>query len=285
MWDQGALNEVFERNYALVERYTLLMHAQVRSVFDRLIEVRNLPGDAIEFGVFQGGLSFFLGLCMRDLGLRKRVLMLDSFQGLPEAHPELDRPFARGTMACDLETVRGLRSRFALEDVVEILPGWFEESARLIPRDTRFCLAHLDADLYASTKTALECVAPRLVEHGAIVLDDCVFFGAMGVIRATEEVLGKGLHLHLGPKTQAFVFPKGDPRKRPAPAWRTIDGRRYDAAELLTRTDYLDLAKWEYSYYDEHAERYHQYLKMLTDDDAGPEAHVIASRIGLLRRR
>jgi hypothetical protein len=172
MLDQSALDETFERNYALVEPFTLLMHAQVRSIFDRLIEVRDLPGDAIEFGAFQGGLSFFLGLCMRDLGLRKKVLMLDSFQGLPEVHPEHDRSFARGTMASDLETVRGLRSRFGLEDVVEILPGWFEESARRIPQDTRFCLAHLDADLYASTKTALECVAPRLVEHGAIVLDD-----------------------------------------------------------------------------------------------------------------
>lgn len=280
------LDAIFQRNYELVEPHTLLMHAQVRSIFDRLIEVHELPGDAVEFGAFHGGLSFFLGLCMRDLGLAKKVLMLDSFEGLPDTDPGLDRSFQRGTMACDLRTVSELRSRFGLEDVVEILPGWFEDSVRRMPKETRFCLAHLDADLYKSTKTALECVSPRLAEGGAVVLDDCVFYGASGVIRAAEEVLGKGLHLHLGPKTQAFVFPKGDPRRdRPAPVWRTIDERRYDVADLLARKDYFELMEWECSYYDEHAERYRDYLELLSTGEADPQGHMITSRIGLIRRR
>jgi hypothetical protein len=284
--DHDRLDEIFERNYALVEPFTLLMQAQVRSIFDRLIEVHELPGDAIEFGAFHGGLSFFLGLCIRDLGLAKKVFMLDSFEGLPEVDPELDRSFQRGTMACDLRTVSELRSRFGLDEVVEIRAGWFEDSVRHIPDAARFCLAHLDADLYRSTKTALECVLPRLAEGGAVVLDDCVFYGATGVIRATEEVLGSGLHLHLGPKTQAFVFPKGDPRRNlPAPVWRTIDERRYDVADLLARKDYLALVKWEYSYYDEHAERYHDYLQLLSSGEVDPQGHMITSRIGLIRRR
>jgi hypothetical protein len=284
--DQERLDEIFERNYLLVEPYTLLMQAQVRSIFDRLIEVHDLPGDAIEFGAFEGGLSFFLGLCIRDLGLAKKVFMLDSFEGLPQPDSVLDRSFQRGTMACDLRVVSELRSRLGLDEVVEILPGWFEDTARRIPAGTRFCLAHLDADLHSSTKTALECVVPRLAEGGVIVLDDCVFYGASGVIRATEEVLGAGLHLYLGPKTQVFAFPKGDARrKRRAPVWRTIDGRRYDVSDLLDRSKYLDLVKWECSYYDEHAERYRDYLNLLLGGNGSPESHMITSRIGLIRRR
>jgi hypothetical protein len=284
--DQVALDEIFERNYLLVEPYTLLMQAQVRSIFDRLIEVHDLPGEAIEFGAYAGGLSFFLGLCIRDLGLAKRVFMLDSFKGLPEADAELDRAFQAGTMAYDLQMVSELRSRFGLEDVVEILPGWFSDTVGRIPAGTRFCLGHLDADLYSSTKTALEFVAPRLAEGGVIVLDDCVFFGDRGVIQATKEVLGPGLHLYLGPKTQAFAFPKGDlKRKRSAPAWRTIEGQRYDVSDLLGRSKYLELVKWECDYYDEHAERYRDYLDLLLHGEESPESHMITSRIGLVRRR
>jgi len=104
------LDAIFERNYARVEPYTLLMMAQVRSIFDRLVEVRELPGDCIEFGAFRGGLSFFLGLCIVDMGLAKRVAMLDSFQGLPPPDEALDAPFEQGTMASDLQEVLRVRA-------------------------------------------------------------------------------------------------------------------------------------------------------------------------------
>lgn len=281
------LDAVFERNYALVAPHTLLMQAQVRSIFDRLVEVRHLPGDCIEFGGFRGGLSFFLALCVRDLGLAKRVHMLDSFQGLPQTEAALDGPFERGMMASDLQGVLRLRAALGLDALVEVRAGWFEASLEQMPPAAQFCLAHLDADVYGSTRTALQYVLPRLADGGALVLDDCLFFGARGVIQATEEVLGKDLHLHLGPKTQAFVFPKGDPRPdRRAPVWRMLGGRRYDLADLLARADYLELVKWEAAFYSDHAHWYRDYLQMLSDrPDAPDDGYRITSAIGQIRRR
>jgi hypothetical protein len=281
------LDAVFERNYALVAPHTLLMQAQVRSIFDRLVEVRHRPGDCIEFGGFRGGLSFFLALCVRDLGLAKRVHMLDSFQGLPQTEPAVDGPFERGMMASDLQGVLRLRAALGLDALVEVRAGWFEASLEQMPPAAQFCLAHLDADVYGSTRTALQYVLPRLADGGALVLDDCLFFGATGVIQATEEVLGKNLHLHLGPKTQAFVFPKGDPRPdRPAPVWRMLGGRRYDLADLLARADYRELVKWEEAFYRDHAQWYRDYLQLLSGHPDLPEdSHRIASAIGQIRRR
>ncbi len=281
------LDAVFERNYALVEQHTLLIKAQVRSIFDRLVEVRALPGDCIEFGGFRGGLSFFLALCIRELGLAKRVFMLDSFQGLPPTDAALDGPFERGMMASDLQKVTELRASLRLEGLVEILPGWFEESLPRLPAQAQYCLAHLDADVYGSTKTALQYVVPRLAAGGAVVLDDCLFFGATGVLQAATEMLGPDLHLHLGPKTQAFLFPKGDPRPgRPAPVWRVIGGQRYDLADLLARADYLELVTWEAGFYRDHTRWYGEYLGLLLDSgNAPPEAHRITSAIGAIRRR
>jgi hypothetical protein len=281
------LDAIFERNYARVEPYTLLMMAQVRSIFDRLVEVRELPGDCIEFGAFRGGLSFFLGLCIVDMGLAKRVAMLDSFQGLPPPDEALDAPFEQGTMASDLQEVLRVRAELGLDAVVEIHEGWFEDTLGRISPTAQFCLAHLDADTYSSTKTALRNLLPRLVPGGAVVLDDCLFYGAIGVLQAAEEEIGKDLHLHLGPKTQAFAFPKGDPQPgRRAPIWRTLGGRRYDVADLLARPDYIELVAWEAAIYRNRAEGYHDYLQLISGrPDLPPDSHRVTAGIGLLRRR
>jgi len=280
------LEQAFESNYRLVEGFTMLIKPQVRSIFDRLTEVKDLPGDAIEFGAYQGAISFFLALCIRDLGLKKKVWMLDSFAGLPETDALLDGPFKPGTMAASLEAATRMRSRLGLDRIVEIRAGWFDQSIPRIARDARYCLAHLDADVYSSTRTALEYVLPRLVDGGALILDDCLFPGATGVIKAADEVLGKDIHLHLGPKTQAFVFPKGDPRTdRSPPVWKTLGGHRYDTADLLARKDYRDLVVWEQNFCRERADWYADYLdQVLSGAEPGPESHRIAGTIGFLRR-
>jgi len=280
------LDEVFERNYRLVEHFTMLIEAQVRSIFDRLAEVKDLPGDAIEFGAYQGATSFFLALCIRDLGLKKKVWMLDSFAGMPEPDAVLDSPFRPGTMVSSLEAVSKMRSQLGLDRIVEIRAGWFDETLPRIAKDVRYCLAHLDADLYSSTRTALDYVLPKLVDGGALILDDCLFHGASGVIQAVDEVLGKDIHLHLGPKTQAFVFPKGDPRPdRPPPVWKTLGGHRYDVAELLAREDYRELVVWEANFCRERANWYEEYLdEVLGKAEPGPESHRITSTIGFVRR-
>ncbi len=280
------LDEVFERNYSVVEPYTMLMKAQVRSIFDRLLEVQSLPGDCVEFGGHRGGLSFFLALCIRELGLAKRVHMLDSFEGLPQTDATLDRGFEQGMMKSDLQEVLQLCAELDLDGLVEIHAGWFEDSLGQMPSKAQFCLAHLDADIYDSTKTALRYLLPRLTPGGAVVLDDCLYFGISGVVQAAEEEIGKELHLHLGPKTQAFVFPKGDPRRdRRAPAWRTLGGRRYDVADLLTRTDYLELVAFEESFYRERARAYAEYRQLLSESADLPEdSYRIASSIGAIRR-
>lgn len=281
------LESVFERNYALVEPHTLLMKAQVRSIFDRLVEVSRLPGDCIEFGGFRGGLSFLLGLCIRELGLDKRVYMMDSFQGLPQTDAALDGPFRRGMMASDLQAVLRQRAALGLDALVEVRAGWFEDSIGELPGAARFCLAHLDADVYGSTKTALRYLLPRLVPGGAVVLDDCLFHGASGVARAAEEEMGTDLHLHLGPKTQAFVFPKGDPRPgRRAPVWRKLGGRRYDLADLLQRADYLELVAWEEAFYRQQAQWYRDYLQLMSGSAEAPQdSYRVTSAIGQIRRR
>src|SRR5262245_28524697 len=106
----------------------MLIRPQVPSLYDRLGGVKRLPGAGLEFGACQGALSFFRALCIRDLGLNKKVWMLDSFAGLPEPDPETDGGFRAGTMASNLGAVTRMRAQLGLDKLVEIRAGWFEES-------------------------------------------------------------------------------------------------------------------------------------------------------------
>jgi hypothetical protein len=92
--------------------------------------------------------------------------------------------------------------------------------------------------------------------------------------------------MHLGPKTQAFVFPKGDPRPdRPAPVWKTLGGQRYDVADLLGQEDYRELVAWEANFCRERAAWYESYLaEVLGDREPDAESHRIASTVGFVRR-
>jgi hypothetical protein len=73
-------------------------------------------------------------------------------------------------------------------DDVIFWPGWFHETlndANDLPDQIAF--AHVDCDLYASTKTALEWISPRLLIGGWIMCDDTGADKTHGARKAVEE--------------------------------------------------------------------------------------------------
>ena len=122
-------------------------------------EAARVEGLVLEFGVFHGR-----SLRMLPPGADGLVHGFDSFEGLPDDWAGKD---ARG----DLSTGGRLP---AVADPVRLHRGWFEDSlpAFLAAHDGAVRLAHIDCDLYASTVTVLEALAPRLVRGSVLVFDD-----------------------------------------------------------------------------------------------------------------
>ena len=60
-----------------------------------------------------------------------------------------------------------------------------------VPKDTTFCLVHLDTDRYKSTLEGLEYFYNRLVSGGRIVIHDYNCIGTPGVKLAVDEFLKK----------------------------------------------------------------------------------------------
>jgi hypothetical protein len=164
--------------------------ARLPRIWNTFIRCINVPGDIVEFGVFEGVVSLMFALAIKELGIDKRVHLFDSWQGLPESS-EVDAPcFEKGQYRAPIDA---LRQRILLLDVgrqIVMHPGLFEDTlSELDPQvsELRFSFAHLDADLYASTKVCLEFCKPRMSPGAYLRFDEIHHSGPR---LASEEVLG-----------------------------------------------------------------------------------------------
>jgi hypothetical protein len=136
---------------------------------------REAAGDVIECGAYRGATSLLLAVLGRLNGLPQRVLMLDTFAGMP-APSEYDSSRQSGELAPPAGWTAILGEQIAalgLADRAEIHQGLFTESfARLAPRNLRFAFAHIDANIFEGTRDACELTLPRMSPGGAVVFDD-----------------------------------------------------------------------------------------------------------------
>ena len=148
-------------------------------------------GWAVEFGVYSGQ-------SIRMIAERMPVIGFDSFKGLPEDW----RPgFKKGKFAYPGFPVTASGTM--------LVHGWFEDTVPGFPFPT-LNLVHIDCDLYSSTVTALEGVAPHISEGTVIVFDE--FHGYPGCadheMKAWEEFCDKysvlASTLAMGPEEIAF---------------------------------------------------------------------------------
>lgn len=126
---------------------------------------RPIPGHIIEFGTWKGASTRVIRdeLWQSRIWDRrqraKRIYACDSFKGLAEDYEHLKK----GTFATEVPKLRGVR----------IVNGFFEDTLtdQLAEEIGQISFAHLDADLYSSTLTALNWMTP-LLQPGCVLLFD-----------------------------------------------------------------------------------------------------------------
>jgi O-methyltransferase len=150
-----------------------------------------VPGDLLEAGVWRGGTVIFMRGCLEAFGDRRRsVWVADSFQGLPQPdaerfpHDRSCRLWTLPYLAVPVETVQANFARYGLlDDRVRFLPGWFRDTLRTAAID-RLSVLRIDADMYESTKEALECLYPKLAPGGYLIVDD---YGVLPACQAAVD--------------------------------------------------------------------------------------------------
>jgi O-methyltransferase len=153
-------------------------------------------GDYLEFGVYAGGTMTCADRARRAAGIEQmRLFGFDSFEGLPpEAEKINPERWSAGMFACTVEEARENMRRGGVDvERVRLVKGWFDDT---LTDDTRrehgidrAGVIMLDCDLYSSSRTALEFIAPAIGPAAVLVCDDWRHSGEDGQQRAFHEFL------------------------------------------------------------------------------------------------
>jgi len=148
---------------------------------DQIIK-EGLEGDVAELGVYKGNSAHLLARLARYL--KRTAYLFDTFQSFDARDLDSNNLGIQDAFSdTSLETVKALTG----EENIRFVEGYFPESLNQLPADPRFCLVHIDCDLYAPFKAALEYFYPRLVEGGFLIMHDYSSYYWDGVEQAVDE--------------------------------------------------------------------------------------------------
>ena len=168
------------------------------------------PGDFIELGVYEGGSALLLALALQEAKSTRKVHLCDAWMGMPEPGPrDAGTILRRGVFAGPTEArVSDFLERHGVRSHVEIHAGWVADT---LPKlEGPFALAHVDLDLFDSTRAALLHLLPRMTAAGVVVCDDYGGKRFPGVSRAVLEALaacpGWTVRNCIGERDQAAIL-------------------------------------------------------------------------------
>lgn len=157
-----------------------------------------IKGDFLEAGIWKGGAIALMAALVKTTGNEKsrKVIGVDSFEGIPAAKPDL-HPADAAHIGCDQleilannsqEEVEGYMSRLDLlnSGSTLLVKGWFcDVLPQVVKKHKSFALIRLDGDTYESTIQCLENLEPHVSKGGYIIIDD--YFSWTGCQQATDD--------------------------------------------------------------------------------------------------
>lgn len=177
------------------------------------LHMNKITGDYAEFGCC-GGNTFRLAYHeSRKLKFNCRLWAFDSFRGLPpQSVPEDQHPkWIEGDFRTTADEFKQICKKGGLlESEYTMVEGFYEESLKSPELDAKLsansiAFAYVDCDLYSSTKTVLNFLAPR-IKHGTIIAFDDYFCysstALAGERLACAEFLKENTNFHFSPYYQ-----------------------------------------------------------------------------------
>ncbi len=133
-------------------------------IFELLKETKNIKGDIIEFGVWNGNNLLFIKKVIDYLNIKKRIIGYDSFRGMP-------KPDEKNNFIGDLNLLKHVIKFFKFKNI-KIIKDNFLNIKEYNNSFKKFSLIYIDCDLYNTTKLILENCSKKLNKGGFIVFDE-----------------------------------------------------------------------------------------------------------------
>jgi hypothetical protein len=143
-----------------------------------------VDGDVAEFGTASGGSASIIAKAMKrmDKTGQKNFYLFDSFKGLPKSDLEADKnspmvksgDWAEGVFSwLNAEELKKKISKYLPVEKIKIYEGWFSDTLRQLPTETKFAMIHIDSDLYSSAIDILDYIFNHgIVQDGTIIFFD-----------------------------------------------------------------------------------------------------------------
>lgn len=172
------------------EYFSLLGKEKLKELRHLSSQCVHLSGDWMELGVYKGGSFGFLALQLKLLNSSKKIIGIDTFEGHPYDNVYKGETIPRKEYFWDtsFDLVQKIMDRLQLSEFISLHKGTFEDVLSSFSPELPISFAHIDCDLYQSTKVALSWLLKHLVPGGIIVFDD---YGgdSFGVQPAVDELI------------------------------------------------------------------------------------------------
>lgn len=161
----------------------------LHAIINMLAQVRNVPGDIIEVGSYQGGGAITLAAVSEDItNPVKQVFAFDTFSAMP-AVSEFDEHKAGNFGDMDFEEIS---KAVAVLPNITLVRGVHEETIPAFP-PRPLAFVFMDSDLYVSHLVALQHLWPMISTDGIIMFHDSNTIDCPGVRKAIGEFFGDTL--------------------------------------------------------------------------------------------
>jgi hypothetical protein len=146
------------------------------------LKKERVHGNLAELGVYRGNTAALLAIFARRLN--STLYLLDTFTGISSS--DLVGIDSGCKVEFDDTTISAVRALVGGGDEVQYVIGHFPDTIELLP-ESKYCLVHLDCDLYLPVIAALRYFYPRMSDGGFIVVHDYGSLHWPGVERAVDE--------------------------------------------------------------------------------------------------
>ncbi len=162
-----------------------------------LTKAIKLDGAIVECGVAAGSNFAQMIKATIDSNIKRDYYGFDSFEGIPYATKEDEQQPGIGEMnlnklgvlestGVSSHSIEGVKENLTKwgvwNDNVYLIKGWFQDT---LPNNTieSISVLRLDADLYESTKIALQYLYPKVQKGGLIIIDDWELAGCQKAVK------------------------------------------------------------------------------------------------------
>ena len=158
--------------------------------FARRVLDEGVPGDYAEFGTWRGGSLYLAAQVWAQRAPERHLLGFDSFEGLPAPDARDGHRISAGMFEdADYDETCAFFEQHGLARV-RLIKGWFEDTIGAL-ECRPLALCHIDADIYASVRFALEQTFELVSPGGYVVCDDYGHPDCSGATIAVEEFFAR----------------------------------------------------------------------------------------------